>query len=133
MSDNQQGHTTPGGVYIPPGVPTKQDTQKAIDDIVNVADDEAAAAALQDLCTAVAKAVTDVDDSVGVSRWVEKLSVVCEGVGIFRLDVYTKNTDVDPEQVAEAAAQQLDNAGEGYCKPLRKIEMEFTDGKTKAV
>lgn len=106
---------------------TPEETQQDIDSI-NEARDDRAAMALKELTIAVVSAVTDIDNKYGVHEFLVDLKIVCEGPGSFRLDITDKNSQINPQSVAKAAADHINkHANGGYYKPARSIAMEINN------
>lgn len=107
-------------------LPSPLDTKQAIDGIA-AERNEAAATALRELSLAIIDAVTRVDQAYGVHDFLVELKLCCSGPGMFRLDIQDKNSDADPQQVADSVVEQIrkESAGD-YYKPARSIQMEFS-------
>jgi hypothetical protein len=123
MSENEE--ITPGGIVVPRDLPSPAETQERLDAIDKTVESAQAAHALKELCTTIIKAVTECDQAFNVGRYVQSVKVISHGIGDFQLDVETKNTDVDPDEVVRAASADLQGEGGDYGKPLRNIEMGF--------
>lgn len=129
---------TPGGIVIPDreelqrlNLPTPEDTKNAIE-AIDPARNEMAALALKELAIAVIDAVNKVDQRYGVHNFLVNLEIKCEGPGSFRLNITDKNSECDPQAVAQEVADQLDREAVGdYHKQARAIQMEFTNARAE--
>jgi len=129
MSNNE--YITPGGLYVPPHVPTEKDTSDAVASIPEHTESDEVAAAVQAMATSIIKAVTEADNETHVSKWLRKIVVEVTDTGIFKLDVHMQDTKADAQDIADGAAKELREGDNFYGKPFRHIEMEFGDGKTE--
>lgn len=108
-------------------IPTGDDTQNAIDQIGKKRD-EVAAYALRELALAVIDAVNRIDTQLKVHNYLKSLEILCEGPGIFRLNIEDKNTECDPQKLADNIADQLNKESVGdYYKQARSIQVEFNN------
>jgi len=130
--DRPEGIVLPTPQQVRALVPTLQQTDEAVSKI-DAGRNAVAAEALRELALAVVGAVNEADKCYGVHNFLVKLEVLCEGPGSFRLNITDKNSDVDPQAVAEDVADTLDREGVGdYHKQARAIQMEFTNERSTA-
>lgn len=107
----------------PDELPTPKQTEDAIKDIDKKVDNENAATALQTLCTAIIRATTEVDRSYDVGRYLKSITLVCNGVGDFGLEVDTDDDAIDTVAIVAATQAEIEADGLDYGKSLRTIQM----------
>jgi hypothetical protein len=124
---------TPGGIVLPTqeevAAITPEHTKEAVEQIA-LGRNARAAIALKELALAVINAVNEVDKSYSVHDFLVKLEIRCTGPGQFYLDITDKNSDVDPQAVADEVKEVLDSRSD-YHKPERSIQMEFTNARAE--
>ena len=122
-NENEQADAAPI-----PQPPSQEETQSAINKIDDL-DNKNAANALKELATSIVKCVVAIDRAHNVSEYVDRIEVVCKDIGSMELRIYEKDgVHVNSDEIAREASEELKQAGEGYGKELRPVQLNFDTG-----
>lgn len=100
-------------------LPSQEETLAAVNAIDQRVRNSEAVVALKELARRVILVAQSVDREYGVGRFLDRISIVHEGLCTFRLDLVPKPS-ANTEAIIAAVQQEI--GGEEYDKPLRRIE-----------